>query len=102
MTNTIAPDVTAKIDRIAENTRRMHKDALVGAVALEIVAPLAGRRWTAMCCSCLERVQHDLEDAYIRRVSYGPSAGPCVHCPYVGPDTLVVSLADAKFGAPAA
>lgn len=75
--------------------RRFAKSALTVSVALDIVAPLAGRTWTAICCSCLERIEHDIADEYVHRLacrSWMSFPGGCMLCPYYGCDTLVAAI----------
>jgi len=75
--------------------RRFAKDALTASVALDIVAPVAGRTWTAICCSCLDREEHDIADEYVHRLAsrlWMTFPGGCMRCAYFGCDTLVVAI----------
>lgn len=87
MTNLCAAQLVA-------NARRLGKDAFHLSAALDLIAPVAGRTWTAICCSCLERVDHTIADEHVHRVSLTTyqSAGPCMLCSYSGCDTLVAAL----------
>ena len=71
--------------RIAANAVRFGSDAFHAAVALDLVVPLAGRRWHALCIWCLER--YDVPVEYMHRVG-----GWCTSCAYNGPDVLVTSV----------
>lgn len=81
--------------RIVSNARRLAKDAFHTSVALELVAPVEGRMWTAICCSCLDAREHTISDELVHRIAMTTSqdAGGCMCCPYSGPDTLVAALA---------
>jgi hypothetical protein len=75
--------------------RRFAKDALVTAVALDIVAPVPGRTWVAICCSCLEREEHDIADELVHRLAFASwmsFPGGCLRCTYYGCDTLVAAV----------
>jgi hypothetical protein len=75
--------------------RRFAKDALTTSVALDIVAPVEGRTWTAICCSCLDRVEYDIADEHVYRLacaSWMSFPGGCMLCPYYGCDTLVAAI----------
>lgn len=84
----------SKATQIVANARRLGKDAFHTSVALDLVAPVEGRTWTAVCCSCLDRIAPDLADAFVHRVSMTitQSAGGCMLCPYTGCDTLVAAI----------
>lgn len=80
---------------VVANCRRFAKSALVASVALDIVAPVAGRSWTAVCCSCLDRVEHDVPDEHVYRLGtlrWHGFPGGCMLCPYSGCDTLVAAM----------
>ncbi len=83
-----------RVERSIAIARRRGIDALHTAVALDIVAPIAGRAWYPICCWCLDRVAYDLPDTHVHRLAMttGADAGGCGQCPYSGPDTLVASL----------
>ncbi len=83
-----------RVERYVASGRRFAKDALVVAVALNVMAPIAGRTWTAVCCWCLDRLAHDLPDTHVHRIAraLGGDAGGCMRCMYSGCDTLVASL----------
>lgn len=93
-------ETLARIGRYQRAERSVHYargrgvDALHVSVALDIVAPVPGRTWTAICCGCLDRVEHDLADDLVHRISMHTwqSAGPCMLCSYSGCDTLVAAL----------
>lgn len=75
--------------------RRFARDALHTSVALDIVSPVAGRSWTAVCCSCLEREERDIDDGLVYRLAMSAwmsFPGGCMLCPYFGCDTLVAAL----------
>lgn len=75
--------------------RRFAKDALVASVALDIVAPVSGRTWTAICCSCLDQVEQDIPDEYVYRLgmrTWHTFPGGCMLCSYYGCDTLVAAI----------
>jgi hypothetical protein len=80
---------------IASNARRLAKDAFHLSVALELVAPVPGRTWTAVCCSCLERIDHAISGDLVYRLameSWQSFPGGCMLCPYSCCDTLVAAL----------
>lgn len=83
-----------KVARVIGNARRLGIDAFHTAFALDLVAPVEGREWVPLCCSCVDRIAHRLDDDHVYRVAMNPwqSAGGCARCPYSGCDTLVVSL----------
>jgi len=86
---------TERAAQIASNARRLAKDALHTSVALDLVAPVEGRTWTAICCSCLDAREHDVPDELVHRLgteSWHAFPGGCMLCPYFGCDTLVVAL----------
>lgn len=82
MTNTTA--------RLIRNARNLNKSAFATAMALDLVAPRAGRRWVAMCCWCLDKVDPIARRTFAARL--GTGADFCGSCSYTGPDTLVVSV----------
>ena len=80
---------------VVGHCRRLAKSALIASVALDVVAPIAGRTWTAICCSCLDRLEHDIADEYVHRLasrSWMSFPGGCMLCPYYGCDTLVAAI----------
>ena len=92
-TVTTAAPLSATAARVLSNARRMAKNAFHCAAALDIVAPVAGRTWTAMCCGCACALDpHDEWPSYY--VTHDPTAtwNWCATCSYSGPDTLVVSV----------
>lgn len=84
----------AEVDRLVGNARRLGKDALALACALDLLAPIPGRTWVPVCCSCLDELEPACPDELVLRVSLRSwqSAGPCGRCPYAGPDTLVAAV----------
>jgi hypothetical protein len=80
---------------VIASCRRFARSALVASVALDLVAPVVGRSWTAVCCSCLDRTEHAIPDEYVHRLaieSWQAFPGGCMLCPYYGCDTLVAAL----------
>jgi hypothetical protein len=80
---------------VASSARRLAIDALHASVAMDLVAPVEGRTWTAICCWCLERVEHDIPDEYVHRLgleTWHSFPGGCMLCPYYGCDTLVAAI----------
>ena len=74
------------------NARTLASSAAACATALDLCAPVAGRRWTACCCWCLDRVDMD---APAHRLSYSSALdfpGGCALCPVNGADVLVAAL----------
>lgn len=92
--NLFTLDHAGRVERIIHNARRMAKDALHTAVALEIVAPIAGREWYPICCGCVEAKFSDVPNELMHYVatSSRSDAGPCATCNYAGCDTIVVSI----------
>lgn len=85
----------ARVEGVIGAARRFAKDALHTSVALDIVAPVPGRTWTAICCSCLDRVEHTIPDELVYRLgmrTWHTFPGGCMLCPYYGCDTLVAAL----------
>lgn len=81
------------VARIVSNARRLGHSAFVASVALDLVAPIAGRSWHALCCWCAMDAD-PTESAPAHRISTtAASAGGCSRCPYTGCDTLVIALA---------
>jgi hypothetical protein len=94
----LVPDMTttalsATASRVLANARRMGTDAFHAAAALDIVAPVAGRTWTAMCCGCACALDpHDEWPSYYVTHERTAAWNWCATCAYSGPDTLVVSV----------
>lgn len=83
-----------KIARIVGNAERLGIDAFHTAFALDLVAPVEGREWVPLCCACVDKIAHRLDDDHVYRISntLHRSAGGCARCPYSGCDTLVASV----------
>lgn len=81
--------------RIVANARNLRKDALHTSVALDLVAPVAGRRWLPMCCLCVDAAEvatgTEIE-AYRLNLDDGRDTGCCASCERGGRDTLVASV----------
>lgn len=80
------------LDLLIHNARRMGHDALHTSIALDLVAPVEGRTWTALCCWCLDRID---PGAPSRRLALTPHAtfpGGCSRCSYAGADTLCAAI----------
>ncbi len=90
----IAPALLELVRSRCAFARRRGIDAFHLSAALDIVAPVAGRTWTAICCWCLDRTAHTTADELVHRVALErwQNGGPCMLCPYVGCDTLVAAL----------
>ena len=75
--------------RLVGNARRLGHSAHAAALALDLVAPVTGRRWVSVCVWCFERLEraHALPDSPSARVS-----GDCFCCPVSGRDVLVAAL----------
>lgn len=79
--------------RIVSNARRLGHSAFTTSIALDIVAPVAGHSWYALCCHCAAAAD-PLETLPAHRVATEShqDAGGCSRCPYSGCDTLVIAL----------
>jgi hypothetical protein len=79
---------------IVSNARSLHHSAITTAIALELVAPVEGRTWTACCCRCLDRADPS-GDAPAHRLAFDRGAqwpGGCMRCAAHGEDVLVAAL----------
>lgn len=89
------------IARIRANAVRFGSTAFVAAVALDLTAPIEGRRWIPLCWRCLDgdRFRCEVPDELVVRVSYraGGDAGHCAGCErFEGPDVFAVSVLAAE------
>ena len=84
----------AHFDHAVRTRIRMSKPAHVVATALELVAPLPGYRFGALCCWCLERADR----ATVRVVPHARLAdgGECDRCPEHGRDVLLCMVPSAE------
>lgn len=85
------------IARIRANSVHFGHSALVAAVALDLTAPIAGRRWIPLCWRCLDgdRFRCEVPDELVVRVSHRTDgdAGHCAGCElHNGPDVFAVSV----------
>lgn len=84
-----------RVEQVVAAARRRAHEALSVAVALDLVAPVAGRVWHPVCCWCVDalEVHAELEiPAYRINLDTSHDTGPCSMCPASGRDTLVASI----------
>ena len=82
------PELSAEAARVCGNAARLRVEAPALAIALDLAAPLPGRRWCPRCVWCAER-----EDPTAEAPSYRPPrGGDCYACPVSGHDVVVIAL----------